>query len=61
MFDKYLKHEDINNLRGLEIELVYEWNLGDILIFDRSHLHASSSNIKGKRLVLQLLQKNKTS
>ena len=57
MFDKYLKHEDINNLRGLEIELVYEWNLGDILIFDRSHLHASSSNIKGKKIGLTTFTK----
>ena len=43
---KYLSHEDINNLNGLEVEFIFEWNLGDMLIFDRSHLHASSSNIK---------------
>ena len=46
---KYLNHEDINNLKGLEVELIYEWELGSMLIFDRSHLHCSSSVIKGKK------------
>ena len=30
---KYLNHEKIENLAGLEIDLVYEWELGSILIF----------------------------
>ena len=47
---KYLNHEDINNLKGLEVELIYEWELGSMLIFDRSHLHCSSSVIKGKKI-----------
>ena len=38
-FNKYLKHENINNLKGLEVEFVYKWNLGDLFIFDRTHLH----------------------
>ncbi len=48
--EKYLKHEDINNLKGLEIELIYEWEVGSMLIFDRSHLHCSSSVIEGKKI-----------
>ena len=28
---KYLKHEKIENLSGLEIDLVYEWELGSML------------------------------
>ncbi len=47
---KYLNHEDINNLKGLEVELIYEWELGSMLIFDRSHLHCSSSVIEGKKI-----------
>ena len=43
---KYLAHENINNLMGLEVEFIFEWSAGDMLIFDRSHLHAASSNIK---------------
>jgi hypothetical protein len=43
---KYLAHEDINNLKGLEVEFIFEWSPGDMLIFDRSHLHAASSNIE---------------
>ena len=54
---KYLKHEDIKNLKGLEIELVYKWNLGDLLIFDRTNLHCSSSNIKNKKIGLTTFTK----
>jgi hypothetical protein len=54
---KYLNHENIENLKGLEIELVYEWNLGDLLIFDRTNLHCSSSNIKNKKVGLTTFTK----
>ena len=47
---KYLNHESIENLKGLEVELIYEWKVGSILIFDRSHLHCSSSVIEGKKI-----------
>ncbi len=47
---KYLQHENIQNLKGLEIELVYEWEVGSMLIFDRTHLHCSSSVIDGKKI-----------
>ena len=47
---KYLKHEDIYNLKGLEVSLIYKWKLGDLLIFDRTNLHCASSNIKIKKL-----------
>jgi len=56
-YEKYLKHEDINNLKGLEIEFVYKWNLGDIFIFDRTHLHCSSCNIHGKKIGLATFTK----
>ena len=47
---KYLNHEKIENLKGLEIELIYEWQVGSMLIFDRTHLHCSSSVIEGKKI-----------
>jgi len=56
-YDKYLKHEDIKNLKGLEIEYVYKWSLGDLLIFDRTNLHCSSSNIKNKKIGLTTFTK----
>ena len=46
---KYLQHENIENLKGLEVEFIYEWEVGSMLIFDRSHLHCSSSIIEGKK------------
>ena len=55
--EKYLRHEDINNLKGLEIEFVYKWNLGDLFIFDRTHLHCSSCNIDGKKIGLATFTK----
>ena len=54
---KYLKHERIENLSGLEIDLVYEWELGSMLIFDRTRLHCSSSLIEGKKLGLTTFTK----
>ena len=47
---KYLKHEQLDNLKGLEVEIIYEWEVGSMLIFDRSHLHCSSSIISGKKI-----------
>tara|TARA_B100001248_G_scaffold255581_1_gene235500 strand:+ start:6250 stop:6948 length:699 start_codon:yes stop_codon:yes gene_type:complete len=49
-YQQYLSHEDINNLKGLEVELIFKWKLGDLLIFDRSNLHCSSKNINQKKL-----------
>ena len=47
---KYLRHLDINNLKGMEISFIYEWKLGESMIMDRSSIHSSSSNIKDKKL-----------
>ena len=54
---KYLKHEKIENLIGLEIELIYEWEVGSMLIFDRTNLHCSSSIIEGKKIGLTTFTK----
>ena len=54
---KYLEHEDIKNLSGLEIDVVYEWELGSMLIFDRARLHCSSSVIDGKKIGLTTFTK----
>ncbi len=50
MHEKYLQHEEIENLRGLEIDMIYKWKLGEILIFDRTSLHCSSSNLNRKKI-----------
>ncbi len=55
--EKYLKHENIDNLSGLEIDLIYEWEIGSILIFDRTRLHCSSSLIEGKKIGLTTFTK----
>ena len=47
---KYLSHENIDNLKGLEVEMIFKWSLGDLLVFDRSNLHCSSNNINKKKL-----------
>ena len=55
--EKYLKHEKIENLSGLEIDIVYEWELGSMLVFDRTRLHCSSSLIDGKKIGLTTFTK----
>ena len=54
---KYLTHLDINNLKGLKVELVYQWKVGETLIMDRSHIHCSSSRIKERKLGLTTFTK----
>ena len=54
---KYLSHIDINNLKGLEIDFVYKWKIGETLIADRSYVHCSSSNIGKKKLGLTTFTK----
>ena len=50
IYNDYLTHENIENLRGLEVELIFKWKLGDLLVFDRSNLHCSSKNINKKKI-----------
>ena len=57
LHQKYLKHIDINNLKGLEIELIYNWKIGESLIVDRTHVHCASSKISGKKLGLTTFTK----
>ena len=54
---KYLTHIDINNLKGLEVDMVYSWKFGETLIMDRSHIHSSSSRINEKKLGLTTFTK----
>ena len=56
---KYLTHIDINNLKGLKIELIYKWKIGETLIMDRTHIHCSSSNIVNKKIGLTTFTKKK--
>ena len=57
MHEKYLKHEKLENLIGLEVELVYQWEVGSMLIFDRTNMHCSSSVIEGKKIGLTTFTK----
>ena len=54
---KYLTHIDIKNLKGLKIEMIYNWKVGETMIMDRSHIHCSSSRIKEKKLGLTTFTK----
>ena len=54
---KYLTHLDINNLKGLKVEMIYNWKVGETMIMDRSHIHSSSSRIKKKKLGLTTFTK----
>tara|TARA_Y100000590_G_C15732297_1_gene1017455 strand:+ start:2538 stop:3236 length:699 start_codon:yes stop_codon:yes gene_type:complete len=54
---KYLSHIDINNLKGLKVDLIYEWKLGETLIIDRSHIHCATSYVGDKKLGLTTFTK----
>ena len=57
MHKKYLSHINIENLRGMEVEMIYEWKVGETFIMDRSYIHCSSSNINKKKLGLTTFTK----
>ena len=57
LYKKYLTHLDIDNLKGMEIEQVYSWKVGETLIVDRSHIHCASSRIKHVKLGLTTFTK----
>ena len=57
LHSKYLTHIDINNLKGMEIEFIYNWKLGETLIVDRSHIHCASARINHKKLGLTTFTK----
>ena len=54
---KYLTHIDISNLKGLEVEFIYNWKVGESLIVDRSHIHCASCRIKDRKLGLTTFTK----
>ena len=54
---KHLNHLDINNLKGLKIEKIYNWKVGETLIVDRTHIHCASSRINSKKLGLTTFTK----
>ena len=54
---KYLSHINIESLRGMEVEMIYEWKVGETFIMDRSYIHCSSSNINKKKLGLTTFTK----
>ena len=41
-YTRFLTHLPYNNLHGLSIESVHEWNVGDIIVFDCTQLHSSN-------------------
>ena len=57
MHQKYLNHLDINNLKGLKIEKIYNWKVGETVIVDRTHIHCASSRINNKKLGLTTFTK----
>ena len=57
IYNKYLTHININNLKGLKVEFIYQWKVGETLIMDRGHIHCSSSNILNKKLGLTTFTK----
>ena len=46
MYEKYLSHIPYDTLNSLEIEKVFDWNPGSVLVWNRTNLHSSSNYIK---------------
>ena len=46
IYEKYLTHQPYEDLRDLEIDTIYKWKLGDLLVWDRSLIHCSDNYIR---------------
>lgn len=60
-YDKYLRHVDYNRTKGLTVEYVYKWKLGDVFSFDRQHLHCAGYLTKPKKSIIIFTGKNSAS
>lgn len=40
-YSKYFKHTSIEDLEGLTFDYAYEWNIGDLVTWDRNQLHCA--------------------
>tara|TARA_R110000782_G_C14787411_1_gene410588 strand:+ start:204 stop:836 length:633 start_codon:yes stop_codon:yes gene_type:complete len=47
VYDNYLKHLNYDALRGLTVDYIHQWELGDAMIWPRENFHVSA-NFKNK-------------
>lgn len=45
---QYLSHIPIENLHGLSIDKIVNWNIGDAIVFDRKQLHCATAGHQEK-------------
>ena len=43
IYEKYLSHQPYEDLTDLVIDTIYEWEIGDMLVWDRSLIHSSDN------------------
>ena len=43
VYDSYLTHLNYNALRGLTVDYIHEWELGDAMIWPRENFHVSAN------------------
>ena len=48
---KYLSHVHIEDLHGLSIDKIFEWNKGDVIHFNGSQIHSASSTHEKKTFI----------
>jgi hypothetical protein len=48
---RYLSDTPIEDLHGLVVEAVHDWQIGGVLIFDREQLHSSSNRHRQKSFI----------
>ncbi len=61
-YTKYLSHIPYETLYGLDIETIFDWQPGSVLIWNRTNLHSSSNYLKDgvkSKLGLALFTKRK--
>jgi hypothetical protein len=56
---RYFDHVPLEDCQGLKFGEYVEWNLGDIIVWDRSHIHATGPHSLGKHWIFILTYQRK--
>ena len=56
---QYFDHVELEDCQGLKFGEYVEWNIGDVIVWDRSHIHATGPDSVGKHWIFILTYRRK--
>lgn len=64
LYDKYMSHQPYEDLKGMEVEKIFQWKPGKLFMWDRVQIHSSDNflkdnNLESKTFIAFFTSKNK--